>query len=379
MIIIGKVLRKMWGDIAITFMIAFLVSYVCTPRTIRLARKVGAIDSPKGNSRKIHKRVMPRLGGIAIIAGFIVSTIYLLVVMSIENKINIFGEEVYANQLVGMLAGILVLGVFCFYDDKKGIKPYVKLLGQIIAAVIVVLSGIKMDNIAINYFNTVINEEIILNIITVVWMVVIINAINLIDGLDGLSSGVSLIACISLMMIFIINGSSFLSIILTTALAGAILGFLPYNFNPARTFLGDTGSNFLGFMLSIISIMGTAKTYTAVVIVAPLLVLALPLFDTSFAIIRRIIREKSLKAVFKADRGHLHHKLIDRGYTTKQAVFMLYGLSASLGLFTIIFLESGFWKALSFALLVVAIVAAGYKDIFRVKNKKHGGNNEKGN
>lgn len=361
----------MWGDIAITFMIAFLVSYVCTPRTIRLARKVGAIDSPKGNKRKIHKRVMPRLGGLAIIMGFFVSVIYSIVVMSIENSINVFGKELYINQLIGIFSGILVLGVFCFFDDRKGIKPHIKLLGQILASIIVVLSGIKMDNIAINSFNTFISEEIILNAISIIWMVVIINAINLIDGLDGLSSGVSLIACLSLMMIFIINGSSLISIILATALAGAIVGFLPYNFNPARTFLGDTGSNFLGFMLSIISIMGTAKTYTAVVIIAPLLVLALPLFDTSFAIIRRIIKEKSLKAVFKADRGHLHHKLIDRGYTTKQAVFMLYGISASLGLFTIIFLDSGLWKALSFAFLVIAIVAVGYKDLFRVRNKKN--------
>jgi len=360
----------MWGDIAITFMIAFLVSYVCTPRTIRLARRVGAIDSPKGNSRKIHKRVIPRLGGLAIIAGFCISIVYSIIVMSIEDKVDILGQKLYVNQLLGILAGILVLGIFCFFDDKKGIKPSVKLAGQIMASIIVVFNGVKMDNISINYFNTVINGEVVLNIITIIWMVIIINAINLIDGLDGLSSGVSLIACLSLMMIFIINGSSLISIILTTALAGAIVGFLPYNFNPARTFLGDTGSNFLGFMLSIISIMGTAKTYTAVVIIAPLLILALPLFDTSFAIVRRIIKEKSLKAIFKADRGHLHHKLIDRGYTTKQAVFMLYGISASLGLFTIIFLDSGIWKALSFALLVLAIVAAGYKDIFRVKRNK---------
>ena len=145
--------------------------------------------------------------------------------------------------------------------------------------------------------------------------------------------------------------------------------FLPFNFNPARTFMGDTGSNFIGFTLAVISIIGTAKTYTAIIIIAPLLVLALPIFDTSFAIIRRIIREKSLKAVFKADRGHLHHKLIDRGYTQKQAVYILYGISATFGLFAIILLESGIWKAISFALLVLAIVAIGYKDIFRVKKK----------
>ncbi|MGN1301417.1 MAG: MraY family glycosyltransferase, partial [Clostridia bacterium] len=133
---------------------------------------------------------------------------------------------------------------------------------------------------------------------------------------------------------------------------------------------GDTGSNFLGFCLAIISILGTAKTYTAIVLIAPLLVFALPIFDTSFAIIRRVIQQKSLKAIFKADRGHLHHKLIDKGYTQKQAVLILYGISAILGLFTVILLESGFWKALSFALLVIAIAAIGYKDIFRINNEE---------
>ena len=148
-----------------------------------------------------------------------------------------------------------------------------------------------------------------------------------------------------------------------------MVGFLPYNFNPAKTFMGDTGSNFLGFCLAIISILGTAKTYTAIVLIAPLVVFALPIFDISFAIIRRIFKEKSLKAIFKADRGHFHHKLRDRGYTQKQAVFILYGISATLGMFAIILLESGIYKAISFALIVVAISAIGYKDIFKVKGK----------
>ena len=154
--------------------------------------------------------------------------------------------------------------------------------------------------------------------------------------------------------------------------AGAILGFLPYNFNPARTFLGDTGSNFLGYTLSIISILGMAKTYTAIVIIAPLIVFAIPLLDTSLAIIRRIVKTKSLKGVFKADKEHLHHKIMKKGYTQKQAVLILYGLSATFGMFAIILLDSGLWKALSFALMVVAIVAIGYKDILRI-----GDNNER--
>ena len=309
---------------------------------------------------------MPRLGGLAVIAGFAVSVIYLLITMSIEHKIDLFGEEQYYLKLLGFLIGIFILGIFCFFDDLKNISPFLKLFGQILAALVVVKSGILIDRISIPYFNTFIPEEIAGVIITVIWIVGITNAINLIDGLDGLSSGISLISCVSLLMIFALNGSPVISIVLITALAGAILGFLPYNFNPARTFLGDTGSNFLGYSLSIISILGMAKTYTAIVIVAPLLVFALPILDTGFAIIRRIFKTKSLKGVFKADKEHLHHKIMKRGYTQKQAVLILYGLSATFGMFAIILLDSGLWKALSFALMIIAIAAIGYKDILRI-------------
>ena len=155
-----------------------------------------------------------------------------------------------------------------------------------------------------------------------------------------------------------------------TALAGALTGFLPFNFNPAKTFIGDTGSNFLGFSLAIISILGVAKTYTLIVIVAPLIVLALPVFDTLFAIIRRLIKGKSLKAVFTPDKGHLHHKMLKNGFTQKEAVLILYGISATLGMFAIVLLESGIWKALSFALIVIAVVALGYKNIFKLRGGK---------
>ncbi len=357
----------MWGDIAITFLLAFITSYVFTPYTIRLARKVKALDKPK-DKRKVHKKIMPRLGGLAIVLGFIISAVYLIIIMIIEKKLDIYTNKYYI-KLIGLFSGIIILEIFCYFDDKKGIKPIIKLLGQIIAAIIVVYSGIVMDRIVIIHFHMTISNPLFLKIFTVFWIVGITNAINLIDGLDGLSTGVSLISSICLIIIFILNSSPIISIILATALAGSLLGFLPFNFNPARTFMGDTGSNFIGFTLGCTSILGIAKTYTAIIIIAPVLVLALPIFDTSFAIIRRIIKEKSIKAVFKADRGHLHHKLIDRGYTQKQSVFILYGISAIFGLFTIILLESGLWKALSFALLISAIIAIGYKDIFRIKEK----------
>lgn len=358
----------MWGDIAIAFLLAFITAYVITPYTIRLAKKIGALDIPK-DKRKIHKNAMPRLGGLAVLCGFFVSTIYLIIVMSIENTLNLGGPDTYYIKLLGFFLGIIILGLFCFFDDWKGIPPYVKLIGQILAALVVTFSGIRIDKIALSSLNAIINSDFLSIAITVIWIVGITNAINLIDGLDGLSSGICLISCVSLLIIFTLNSSPLIAIILITALAGSLVGFLPFNFNPARTFIGDTGSNFLGYSLSIISILGVAKTYTAIVLIAPLIVFALPLFDTISAIFRRIIKTKSIKGVFKADRDHLHHKIMKKGYSQKQAVFMLYGISATFGMFAIILLESGLWKAISFGLMVIAIIAIGFKDILKLRDE----------
>ena len=153
-----------------------------------------------------------------------------------------------------------------------------------------------------------------------------------------------------------------IAILLITALAGAISGFLPFNFNPAKTFMGDAGSNFLGYCLSVISIFGVAKTYTLVVVVAPLIVLGLPVVDTIVAIFRRIIKGKSIKAIMQADKGHLHHRLLKMGFSQREAVLIMYAITAALGLFAIVLLESGIWKAISFLILVVAIIAIGYKN-----------------
>lgn len=287
--------------------------------------------------------------------------------MNYENTINLFGIENYYVKLIGFFIGILVLGITCYIDDVKGIPSLVKLGAQIIAAIIVVASGIRIENFTLPFTdNKIIINEVFSYILTIGWIVGITNAINLIDGLDGLSSGVCLISCLSLVIIFSLNNSPIIATVLITALAGAIVGFLPFNFSPAKTFIGDTGSNFMGFSLSIISILGVAKTYTAIVLIAPIIVLALPIFDTLFAIVRRIIKGKSIKAVLKPDKGHLHHRLMQKGYTQKQAVLIMYGITAILGMFAIILLESGIWKALSFALLICAIIAIGYKDIMRV-------------
>lgn len=355
----------MWGDIAIAFLLAFITTFVVTPHTMRLAKKVGAIDIP--NDRRVNKKPMPRLGGLAVIAGLVVSIIYLFITTSIEGKLNLFGEENYYLKMIGFFLGVLILGLVCYIDDVKGVPSWVKLTAQIVASIIVVACGIRIENISIPFTEgKIIMGDIFSYIITVCWIVGITNAINLIDGLDGLSSGVTLISCLSLLMVFALNSSPLIAIVLITALAGALVGFLPFNFSPAKTFIGDTGSNFMGFALAIISILGVAKTYTALVLIAPIIILAMPIFDTLFAIFRRLIKGKSIKAVFKPDKGHLHHKLMAKGYTQKQAVLIMYGITAILGMFAVILLESGIWKALSFAILIIAIVAIGYKDVTKL-------------
>ena len=351
----------MWGNIAIAFVLALIVSFMATPYSIKIAEKIGAIDIPK-DDRRMRKKTMPKLGGIAVIAGFAVSTIYLISVMSIEGSIDLFDENFYLKKLLGIGIGVIIIAITGIIDDTKTLKPWQKLFGQLLAAIIVVAFGVQIDNINIPYFtNLGLSKEVSI-ISTIIWIVGITNAINLIDGLDGLSSGIALISCVSLLIIFALNNSPMIAILVITSLIGALVGFLPFNFAPAKTFIGDTGSNFLGFILSIVSILGLAKTYTAVVIALPMLVLGLPIFDVTWAIIRRFIKGKSIKAIFQADKGHLHHRLVSKGFSQKQAVLVLYTISAALGIFAIIILESGIWKALSFLLMVIAALFLGYKN-----------------
>lgn len=355
----------MWGDILIAFMLAFITSFMITPKTIKLAKKLGAVDSPK-DERRINKVVMPRLGGVAVVIGFIVAIAYLLISLTLENQINLT-EENYHLKLCGFFIGMAIIAITCFIDDVKGLPAVIKLIMQILAASIVVASGIRINMSNVEFFNKFNDSPdfmiTVSTIITLGWIVGITNAINLIDGLDGLSSGISIISCVSMLIIFMLNSSPIVAILLIISLIGALVGFLPYNINPAKTFIGDTGSNFLGYSLAVISIIGVAKTYTALVVVLPIIVLGLPIFDTLFAIVRRIIKNKSIKGIMKADKGHLHHKLLRRGFSQKQSVMMLYAVSASLGMFAIILLESGIAKALSFLLIVVAVLILGYREI----------------
>ena len=358
----------MWGNIAIAFILAFIVSFMATPYTIKIANKIGAVDIPK-DKRRMHTKKMPKFGGPAVILGFIVSMIYLIIIMSIEGSLDLFTEQEYGKKLLGVLLGIGVIAITGILDDIKTLKPWQQLMGQLLAATIVVVLGTRIEHLNIPFLYRVGLSDVFSTILTIVWIVGVTNAINLIDGLDGLSSGISLISCVSLLVIFLLNGSPMIATIIVTAMSGALVGFLPYNFAPAKTFIGDTGSNFLGFMLSVVSILGVAKTYTMAVIVLPVIVLGLPIFDVMFAIIRRIVKGKSIKAVFKPDKGHLHHKLVAKGFTQRQAVLILYGLSASLGMFAIILFDSGIWKALSFLLMIIAAIAIGYRNFIKEKNE----------
>lgn len=354
----------MWGNIAIAFILAFIVAFMATPYTIKIASKIGAVDIPK-DKRRMHTKTMPKFGGPAVILGFLVSVVYLLVVMSIEGSIELFGSEQYGIKLLGILIGTSIITVLGILDDTKTLNPWQQLLGQMLAAIVVVAFGTKIEHLDIPFLYRIGLTEMFSNIITVIWIIGVINAINLIDGLDGLSSGISLISSISLLIIFSLNSSPMIAIVLVTALIGAIVGFLPFNFAPAKTFIGDTGSNFLGFMLAVISILGVAKTYTAAVIILPVIVLGLPITDVLFAIVRRTVKGKSIKAVFEPDKGHLHHKLVAKGFTQRQAVLILYGMSAAFGMFAVILFDSGIWKALSFLLMVIAAMALGYNDFVK--------------
>ena len=351
----------MWGNIAIAFLLAFIVSFVATPYTIKIANKIGAVDVPK-DKRRMHTKAMPKFGGPAVILGVLVSMIYLIAVMSIEGSLDLFSTQQYGKKLLGVLLGVIVIAITGTLDDIKTLKPWQELLGQTIAAIIVVAFGTKIEHLDIPFLYKIGFNETFSIIVTIIWIVGVTNAINLIDGLDGLSSGISLISCISLLIIFVLNDSPMIATVIVTAMSGALVGFLPYNFSPEKTFIGDTGSNFLGFMLAIVSILGIAKTYTLAVIVLPVIVLGLPIFDVLFAIVRRIVKGKSIKAVFKPDKGHLHHRLVEKGFTPKQAVLILYGLSASLGMFAIILFDSGIWKALSILLLIIAV---GYRNFIQ--------------
>ena len=326
------------------FIVSFAFTFATTPLVRRFAFKIGAIDIPKDN-RRMHKKPTPRIGGLAIIFGFTVATLC-------------FAQP--SRQLYGTLAGAAIIAVMGVIDDCKNLPAKLKFVIQIIAALVVVFAGdIKIDVFTNPNFLSdnpywVLPEWLSVTL-TVIWIVFITNAVNFIDGLDGLAAGVSAIMSISLVFISIRVGEYSIAI-LGIALMGSCFGFLPFNFNPAKIFMGDTGSTFLGFMLATLSIQGVFKSYAVISFAVPLLILGLPLFDALFAMIRRILRGQS---PMTADRGHLHHRLVDMGFSQKQTVFILYAISGVLGITAVLLAESGVLRALLLEICVLILLLIG--------------------
>ena len=343
---------KVFYEYFISFFLAFIIAFSSTPIAKKLAFNIGAVDIPKDN-RRMHKKPIARLGGLAIVAGFVVSVMFSIAGSALGLK-TVFQPDV---QLMGILAGVAIIVGIGIVDDIRQLGARIKLVFQIAAAVVVVSTGTVIENFT-NPFSVVGVSQLSPYIsypLTVLWIVGITNAINLIDGLDGLAAGVSSIASLSLFFISIIQ-EDWNTAIVTAALAGSALGFLPYNFNPAKIFMGDTGATFLGFTLGVISIQGMYKSFTAIAIAVPLLVLGLPIFDTAFAILRRLVQGKS---IMQADRGHLHHKLIDMGLSHKQSVVVMYVASGALGLCAIVLADKGVLGAIILFIAVSVFIVGG--------------------
>lgn len=326
------------------FIISFVFTFASTPLVRRLAFKIGAIDIPK-DARRMHKKPTPRIGGLAIVFGFLVA-------------ILCFAE--ISKPLMGTLLGAAIIVITGIIDDCRALDAKLKFVIQIIAALVVIFVGdIKIDvltnpNILSSNPYWVLPPWLSVTL-TVIWIVFITNAVNFIDGLDGLAAGVSAIMSVSLVFIAIRVGEYSIAI-LGIAIMGSCFGFLPFNFNPAKIFMGDTGSTFLGFMLATLSIQGVFKSYAVISFAVPLLILGLPLFDASFAMIRRVATGKSPMI---ADRGHLHHRLIDMGFSQKQTVFILYAISGVLGITAVLLAESGALRALLLLICVLILLIVG--------------------
>jgi len=340
----------MYARIAASVAVALILSLAVTPAVKLFAHRIGAIDVPN-DARRVHKSPIPRLGGLAIFIGFLLSVILFVDI---------------TEQIRGILVGSVVIMSVGVLDDVMPLPAIFKLIMQIIAALIAVYSGIVIEAFS-NPFVWGTSGYIFLNAlsipISVIWIVAITNSVNLIDGLDGLAVGVSTISSVVMLVIALMVSEPNVAVILA-ALAGACLGFLPYNFNPAKIFMGDTGALLLGYILATVSIVGLFKLYAVVSFAAPFLVLALPLLDTSFAFLRRLLKGQN---PMSPDRGHFHHRLLDMGLNQKQAVTVLYTISGLLGLAAVVITTRNEIRAVIF---IVAVLVAAAIVFFAYKGKK---------
>ena len=341
------------GMVAAALLAAALIALVTTPVVRSLAFKMRAVDVPKDN-RRMHSHPIPRMGGLAIFLGFLFSVLIFVPL---------------TDELRGMLLGAVVIVVLGVLDDIYALPAMPKFLVQIGAALIAVLQGNVITHLSNpNLFSAspIWNLGVLSIPFSVLWIVAITNAVNLIDGLDGLACGVSAIRSMTLLVIALTVSEPQVALLMA-ALAGACLGFLPYNLNPAKIFMGDTGSTFLGYVLAVVSIQGLFKYATIISFAVPFLLMGLPIFDTCFAILRRVSHGQSPMA---PDRGHIHHRLIDMGLSQKQAVAVLYVISAILGLSAVVLTTSGVTKAMLFlASLCVAGGVAAMLFLNRIKEE----------
>lgn len=325
----------MYSELGATFTFALVISFAFTPIAIKLARRIGAIDVPK-DGRRMHSKAIPRFGGLAIYLGTILSMSQFLT---------------FDRDIVGIIIGGTLIYILGIVDDLKNLPAKVKFLGQIAIASFVYFWGLRID------FLTNIFGEGNMNmigpvsfVITVLWIVGITNTVNLIDGLDGLAAGTAAIAALCIAYVAYIFGE-YLPAAAMLALAGGALGFLPFNFHPAKTFMGDGGSLFLGFMLASLSILSLTKSAAVIAMSVPIFVLGLPIFDTAFAIFRRLVNKRP---IMEADKGHLHHRLMHLGYGQRRATLMLYGVSAVMGVAAVMFSRDLYVEG--FGLVGVAIL-----------------------
>ena len=341
------------GMVAAALLAAALIALVTTPVVRSLAFKMRAVDVPKDN-RRMHSHPIPRMGGLAIFLGFLFSVLIFVPL---------------TDEMRGMLLGAVVIVVLGVLDDIYALPAMPKFLVQIGAALIAVLQGNVITHLSNpNLFSAspIWNLGVLSIPFSVLWIVAITNAVNLIDGLDGLACGVSAISSMTLLVIALTVSEPQVALLMA-ALAGACLGFLPYNLNPAKIFMGDTGSTFLGYVLAVVSIQGLFKYATIISFAVPFLLMGLPIFDTCFAILRRVSHGQSPMA---PDRGHIHHRLIDMGLSQKQAVAVLYVISAILGLSAVVLTTSGVTKAMLFlASLCVAGGVAAMLFLNRIKEE----------
>jgi len=353
---------------AIVFIAASLCSLALTPLVRSFARRFGAMDLPGG--RKIHSQPMPRLGGLSIFISY-----YLVLAVASRFDFFHFPADFFRTEHHAwiFLATGLVLGIG-IVDDFRRLPPAFKFLVQVIAGLIVALFCYKVEAVSLPFGTLRLGIWAIP--LTVFWIVAVINAINLLDGLDGLASGTAFIVCITMFAISLVGQNIGVALV-SFIFAGSILGFLRYNFHPASIFLGDSGAYFLGFNLALLSLQSSLKGTTTFAILIPVLALGLPMMDTSLAMVRRLLkslhimevdREKNMIkffyldgwSMFRADRGHIHHRLLDMGFTQKKAVILLYAVSAILGGLV---LSSVYLRSFNHALLITAVGIAAYVGI----------------